>query len=94
MKYYHINFLHKNNYYWRVLFGSTLCELMEQLRPKTNPLAILFWFLSLFNNIMYSLCLKTITMKQDHIKFLDNKKGGMVTVFWENIVPAHGAATA
>ena len=38
-----INGLHNTNGYWRVLFGSMLCQIMEQIRPKTgNPLAIVF----------------------------------------------------
>ena len=50
-----INFMHNNKEDWWVLFGSMLCQIMEQLRPKTgNPLAIYFWFLSIFINIMSS----------------------------------------
>ena len=38
-----------------VLFGSTLCQIMELLQPKTgNTLKIWFWFLSVFNNLMSS----------------------------------------
>ena len=50
-----INFMHNNKEDWWVLFGSMMCQIMEQLRPKTgNPLAIYFWFLSIFINIMSS----------------------------------------
>ena len=42
MTQYQINFLHNKKDYWQVLPGGTLCQLMEQIRPKTgNPLEFL-----------------------------------------------------
>ena len=55
MKQYRINCMHNTKDNLWVLFGSTLCQPMELLRPKTgNPLEIWFWFLSIFNNLMSS----------------------------------------
>ena len=46
-----------------MLFGITLCQLMEQIGPKTqNILAILFFFLSIFINIHVLLLMNTINM--------------------------------
>ena len=48
-----INYLHSTKEDWWVFLGSTLCKIMEQLRPKTgNPLGI--FFLSVIINIMSS----------------------------------------
>ena len=69
-----INFIHKMKDYWKVLFEITLCQLMDQPRPKTgNPLEYFFVF-SLF---LLILCLpnvsKTLIMTQDQINCLHNK---------------------
>ena len=49
-----INFLHHKKEDCWVLFGITLCNLMDLLQPKTgNPLEIIFWFLS----VLIILCL-------------------------------------
>ena len=64
---------------------------MEQLWPKTgNPLAIFFL------PILLILCLPNVSkisiMAQENIKYLHNTKLVLVSVSWENIVSAHGAA--
>ena len=71
-----------------------LCQIMEQVRPKTeNPLAI-FWFLY----ILLILCLTNVSKKYYHgtgsDQFDEQNKGGLVIFSWENIVSAHRAATA
>ena len=54
MAQYHINGLHNTKEGWWVLPGRILCQLMEQLRPKTgNTLKIYFSFIY-FMNIMSS----------------------------------------
>ena len=67
-----INCLHNTNETWRVLFGSTLCQHMELLQPKTgNPLKIWFYFLSWFL-IMW--CLPVFQR--------------IINMFWVRILPA------
>ena len=57
MAQYHIHFLYNTKVDLWVLLGGTLCQLMDQLRPKTgNPLAIFFGLY--FINIMSSCCFK------------------------------------
>ena len=76
------------------VFGSTKCQLMDQLCPKMgNPLTIFICF-SLF---LLILCLPNVSKNSCHDtgsdKFSAEHKGGLVSVSWEHIVPAHGEYT-
>ena len=89
-----INCLHNTNEDLWVLLGSMLCQIMEQIWPKTgNPLGV-FWFLF----ILLILCLPNVSKNIYHItgsdQFSAQKKGVLVSVAWENIVSSHKAATA
>ena len=66
---------------------------MEQLWPKTRN--ILEFLFSLFYKYDVLLMFKTnYIMAQDKINYMQNTKEGLVSVAWENIVSAHGAAIA
>ena len=78
-----------------MLLVRTLCQLMEQLRPKTrNPLEICFGF-SMF---LLLLCIPNVSKQYYHDTGSDQlyakHKGGMVSVAWDHGVSYHGAATA
>ena len=80
---------------WLVLFESTLCQLMEQVRPKTgNPLESFVGFY-LF---LLLLCLPNFSKKSYHETgenhLYSQQKGGLVSVDRENVGSSHGAATA
>ena len=57
MTQYQINFMHKTKKYWRVLFGSTLCQLKDNLRTKgVNPCHIIFIIIINVSIFSFSCC--------------------------------------
>ena len=71
----------------------TLCHLMEQLQTKQgNPLVILFSRFSLY--YAFLIFQTNSIMEQENINYLHNTKEKLMSVTWENIGLAHGAATA
>ena len=71
----------------------TLCQIMEQLRPKIrNPLET--FVLSIIVYYFFLMLLTNFIMLQEDINYLHNTKVVLVVVHWENMVSAHRAATA
>ena len=65
---------------------------MDQLRPKTGNYLEIF-FLSIFEYYVFLIFQTNSIMSQNNLNYLHNKKEGLVSVAWEIIVSAHGAAT-
>ena len=67
-----INFMHNTMEYRWVLLGRKLCQIMDQLRPKTgNPLE--FFVFSLFYHYDVFLIFQTnIIMSHDNFNYMHN----------------------
>ena len=77
-----------------MLSGRTSCQIMDQIRHKTGNSLEFSFVVSMLLLIFY---VPTVTKYSYHeigsVQLYTKHKGGLVSVVWDYVVSAHGAAT-